>query len=114
MESNPSSPVYVVGEEEEGEGDETYNIFDSSSQNDDLRNDKLQLQFNIDFSQNLFPSFIFEYSKHNIIQFKIPSSILPKSIQHVNDFDKDPTLCDVLIETNLNCKWFFCPAIVSF
>lgn len=58
-------------EEEEGEGDETYNIFDSSSQNDDLRNDKLQLQFNIDFCQNLFPSFIFEYSKPNIIQFKI-------------------------------------------
>lgn len=57
MESNPSSPVYVVGEEEEGEGDETYNIFDSSSQNDDLKNDKLQLQLQFKVYR-LLPKFI--------------------------------------------------------
>ena len=87
------------------------NIFNSSSQIEEPVNDKFRLQYNIDFCKSLFPSFEFNNYFSSIITLQIPGSILPKSILHVNDFDRSPILCEISIETNNS--WTEKPSLVS-
>ena len=64
----------------------------------------LNLQKNVDFCKKSFSIIRFKPSLPTVISFQIANSFLPKSILHINNFDKNQILCEISIETSGSWK----------
>lgn len=68
--------------------------------NDCKFTEKLNLKQNISYCEPLFPSVRFIESSDYQISLQISTLFLPKYICHINSFDQNPILCNIIIDTN--------------